>query len=40
MPCCGMTMMRLGMLAVSVKKIKALTRKMERVKLNSKGRGN
>jgi hypothetical protein len=40
MPCCSMTMMRMGMLAVSIKKIKALTRKMERVKLSSKGRRN
>jgi hypothetical protein len=35
-----MTMMGMGMLAVSVRKIKALTRRLERMKLNGIGRQN
>ena len=38
MVCCGMTVKRMGMLGVSVKKMKALTVKMETVTLIGKGR--
>jgi hypothetical protein len=36
--CCGMTMKKMGMLAVSVRKIKALTVKMKIVTLIGTGR--
>ena len=38
MICCGMSVKRMGMLEVSVKKMKALTVKMETVTLIGKGR--
>jgi len=38
--CCGMAVKRMGMLGESVRKIKALTVKMETVTLNGKGRQN
>jgi len=38
MICCGMEVKRMGMLGVSVRKMKALTMKMETVTLNDKGR--
>ena len=37
MMCCGMTLKRIGLLGVSVKKVKALTVKMETVTLIGKG---
>jgi len=37
MMCCGMTVKRMGMLGVSVKKMKALTVKMETVTVIGKG---
>jgi hypothetical protein len=37
MMCCGMTLKRMGLLGVSVKKMKALTVKMETVTLIGKG---
>jgi hypothetical protein len=37
MICCGMTVKRMGMLGVSVRKMKALTVKMETVTLIGKG---
>jgi len=36
--CCGMTEKRMGMLGVSVRKMRAVTVKMERVTLICKGR--
>jgi hypothetical protein len=36
--CCGMTVKRMGMLAMSLKKMKALTLTMERVTLIGEGR--
>jgi len=36
--CCGMAVKRMGMLGVSVRKMKALTKKMEAVTLIGKGR--
>ena len=38
--CCGMAVKRMGMLGVSVRKMKALTVKMETVTLIGKGRQN
>jgi hypothetical protein len=38
--CCGMAVKRVGMLGVSVGKMKALTVKMETVTLTDKGRQN
>jgi hypothetical protein len=38
MICCGMAVKRMGMLDVSVRKMTALTMKMETVTLNDKGR--
>jgi len=38
MMCCGMTVKRIGMLGVSVKKMKALTVKMETVTVIGNGR--
>jgi hypothetical protein len=38
MICCGMAVKRMGMLEVSVRKMMALTVKMERVTLFGKGR--
>jgi hypothetical protein len=38
MICCGTAVRRMGMLRVTVRKIKALTVKMERVTLIGKGR--
>jgi hypothetical protein len=38
--CCRMTVKRMGMLGVSVRKMKALTVKMETVTLIGKGREN
>jgi len=38
MMCCGMTVKRMGMLGVSVRKMKALTVKMETVTLIGEGR--
>jgi len=38
MICCGMAVNRMGMLGVCVRKMKALTVKIETVKLNGKGR--
>jgi len=38
MICCGMTVKRIGMVGVSVRKMKALTVKMETVILIGKGR--
>jgi len=38
MVCCGMAVMRMGMLGVSVRKMKALSVKMETVTLTGKGR--
>jgi len=40
MICCGMAVRRLGMLGVSVRKMKALTVKLETVTLIGKGRWN
>ena len=40
MICCDMVMKRLGMLGVSVRKMMALTVKMETVTLTGKGREN
>jgi len=37
MMCCGMTVKKMGMLGVSVKKMKALTVKMETATLIDKG---
>ena len=37
MPCCGMTMKKMGMLGVSLRKIKALTVAMEAMTLIGKG---
>jgi hypothetical protein len=36
--CCGMAVKRMGMLGVSVRKMKALTMKMEAVTMIGKGR--
>ena len=38
MICCGMAVKRMGMLGVSMRKMKALTVKMETVTMTSKGR--
>jgi len=38
MICCGMTVKRMGMLGVSMRKMKALTVKIETVTLFGKGR--
>ena len=38
MICCGMTVKRMGMLGVSMRKMQALTVKMETVTLIGKGR--
>ena len=38
MICCGMLVKRMGMLGVSVRKMKALTVKMETFTLSGKGR--
>jgi hypothetical protein len=38
MICCGMTVKRVGMFGVSVRKVKALTVKMETVTLTGEGR--
>jgi hypothetical protein len=38
--CCGMIVKRVGILGVSVRKMKALTKKMEAVTLIGKGRYN
>jgi len=38
--CCGMAVNRMGMLGVNVRKMKALTVKMETVTLSGKGRWN
>ena len=38
MICCGMTVKRMGMLRVSIRKMKALTVKMETVTLIGEGR--
>jgi hypothetical protein len=40
MICCGMAVKRMGVLGVSVRKMKALTVKMETVTLIGKGRQN
>ena len=40
MICCGMAVRRLGMLGVNVRKMKALTVKLETVTLIGKGRWN
>ena len=40
MICCGMTVNRVGMLRVNVRQMKAMTVKMETVKLIGKGRYN
>jgi hypothetical protein len=38
MICCGMTVKRMGMLGMSVRKMKALTVKMDTITLIGKGR--
>ena len=38
MKCCGMAVKRMGMLKVSVRKMKALTVKMETVTMTGQGR--
>jgi len=40
MICCGMAVNRMGMLGESVRKMKALTVKLETVTLSGKGRWN